>query len=611
LWDVWRAINHHLSRMPVYQPVTYRFCGMCGSPLLVSDASRGAAAVQRTAALPVPIAARTGGDAAAFEQPIPKLEAANGALAGERRVTSVIFADVKGSTELLERLGTEAWVEVMNNVFQVLETQIYRYSGQVGQFRGDGLVAFFGAKVANEDDPEHAVLAALAMQEALKPYAAELEKKENVHLEMRVGVSTGEVIVANVGDAQYSEDTAMGEALTVAARMEASAEPGTVLVSETTYRLVRSLFDWQPLGELNVKGISHPIKVYRPTAARQSSEPGVESQPLGIMQGLIGRKKEVSLLKKCIEELYAGRGGITLVTGVKGMGKSSLVNQVRQHFTRQNALRAAVLNIEQARVVKDEPQPSQSIRWLRGRCRSYGHLRPYSMWLDLMHEWIGTHPEDSARQVQEMIRAQMETQWGSDVERDYPNLASFLSSPSEESATERIRHLDAEGLKRQFFQTVHDWILDLAKHGPLVISFADVQWADTTSIELLKYCLPLSDSEPVLWLLVYRPERSSPIWDLQHQLETDYPHRITQVTIPPLTQQENEEFIDQLLGPDALFPETRKLVIKKCEGNPYFIRELIFSLIAQGALTQEGRIIPGNRSGRLPRWTCQTVCRAC
>ncbi len=124
----------------------------------------------------------------------------------------MIFADVKGSTELLEQIGTEAWVEVMNNVFQILETEIYRYGGEVGQFRGDGLVAFFGAKAAHEDDPEHAVLSSLAMHEALSSYTVELLLKEGINLSMRVGVNTGEVIVANVGDSQYSEDTAMGEA---------------------------------------------------------------------------------------------------------------------------------------------------------------------------------------------------------------------------------------------------------------------------------------------------------------------------------------------------------------------------------------------------------------
>ncbi|MBE0696895.1 MAG: DUF2791 family P-loop domain-containing protein [Anaerolineaceae bacterium] len=525
-------------------------------------------------------------------QPVQNLiptanEPATTTLSGERRVATVIFADVKGSTELLEQIGTEAWVEVMNNVFQVLETEIYRYGGEVGQFRGDGLVALFGAKLANEDDPEHAVLTALAMQEAIIPYASDLSQNEGIHLSMRVGVNTGEVIVANVGDAQYSEDTAMGEALTIASRMENLAEPGTVLVSDNTYRLVRNQFEWLLLGEIPIKGMSHPMPVFRPLVHIKTVEPGQDELAYGFTYGIIGRKKEQQVLKKSIEDLYAGRGAIFLVNGVKGMGKSFLVNQTRQHLARQNALFAAAQSKDPTPKT-DETEGSNpanvSIRWLHGRCRSYGHLRPYSIWLDLLHEWLGTHPEDQAGEVAAVLRMQIETQWDSDVEKEYPNLAPFLSTPIEEMATERLKHMDAEGIKRQFFLSVRDWIQHLVQQGPLVVSFADVQWTDSSSLDLLEFCLPLCDSEPILWMLVYRPERDSVIWEFEHKLKTNYPHRLIDLSIPPLTTEESEEFIYQFLGKDILHEDALNLIIKKSEGNPYFIKELIFSLIAQKTL---------------------------
>lgn len=558
---------------------------MCGTPLLLEDNGRPSSSHRVPQYFP---AGRPPGQPVPTPPLGPATEINPVQLSGERRVASVIFADVKGSTELLEKIGTESWVEVMNNIFRVLETEIYRYNGEVGQFRGDGLVAFFGAKAANEDDPEHAVLAALAMQSAIQPYAEEMFTKAGIEIEMRVGVNTGEVIVGSVGDAQYSEDTAMGEALTVASRMETSAEPGTVLVSENTYRLVRDRFDWQPLGEIMVKGISHPIPVYRPLSPRRSDEPGQENQSYGLVHGLIGRKNEFRTLEKSIEELYAGRGGIVLVTGVKGMGKSFLVNQVRQHYVRQNALLAAAQTIEPSRPRPgDAGEPNQSIRWLNGRCRSFGHLRPYSMWLDLMHEWLRTHPEDQAGEVQLISQAAAGIQWDNDVEKDYPNLATFLSTPIEETATERFKHLDAEGLKRQFFQTIRNWIQQLAEERPIVLTFTDVQWADTTSLELLDSCLSLSDIVPVMWLLVYRPERDSAIWEFQHYLETEYPHRLLKLMIPPLSEDESEDFLDKFIGQDALQPETRDLIIQKSEGNPFFVKELIYSLISQGALVRE------------------------
>ncbi len=567
-------------------PVNYHFCGMCGAALpLVEFGVRlapPAKTFSNSASPHVPgLVTHEGAVAPGETGSIPLL--------GERRVASVIFADVTGSTELLEQIGTEAWVEVMNNVFQVLEAEIFRYGGEVGQFRGDGLVAFFGVKTANEDDPERAVLCAMAMQTALAPVAAELSRSKGDQLTMRVGVNTGEVIVASVGDAKYSEDTAMGEALTVASRMETSAEPGTVLVSDNTYRLVRDLFEWHPIGEIPVKGMSQPMPVYRPLALNKAVEPGQDARAFGFTHGVIGRNNEQQILKKSIEDLHAGIGGIVRITGAKGMGKSFMVNQMRQHFMRQNALMAAAQGRDAGQNLQaQETQISKkAVQWMTGRCRSFGHLRPYSIWLDLIYGWLDAQPENQAGEVTAVLRAQIETLWDTDVEKEYPNLATFLSTPIEETATETLRHMDAEALKRKLFKTVRDWIQNLTLQGPLVISFADVQWADASSLNLLDYCLPLCDTHPILWLLSYRPDRDSPMWEFEHQLETNYPHRLVHLPMPPLTQEESGEFLDQFLGKQVLLTETRDLIIKKSEGNPYFIKELVFSLITLGALVKD------------------------
>ena len=164
-------------------------------------------------------------------------------LEGERRNVSVVLTDLTDSTNLLEKVGTEGWVELMNRVLHILESEINRFGGEVSQFRGDGLVAFFGATSAHEDDPERAVLAALSMQRALDLYVREQVQQDVSDLRMRVGVNSGEVIVTNASQRETWEETAMGMAVAVAARMESAAEPGTVLVSEHTYRLIDSLFE--------------------------------------------------------------------------------------------------------------------------------------------------------------------------------------------------------------------------------------------------------------------------------------------------------------------------------------------------------------------------------
>jgi class 3 adenylate cyclase/tetratricopeptide (TPR) repeat protein len=559
-------------------PPDFRFCGQCGVPLIEASApalqpqsQSQAQELVSTPPGPTPLA----------QPPISQIPDFPAFLEGERRLATVILADVTGSTNLLERVGTEAWVEIMNHVLQILEGEIYRFGGEVGQFRGDGLVAFFGATFAHEDDPERAVLAALAMQEAIKPYAAKLIEDEGIDLLLRVGVNTGDVIVASIGDSrQHSEDTAMGEAVTIAARMETAAEPGTVLVSEHTHRLVQSQFEWKSLGEITVKGVSQPMAAYRPLAPRVDVERPHSLQPYGLSTPFIGREAEFRTLKGCVEDLYDGRGGIAMVTGDKGMGKSFLVNEVRHHFVRHGALLA------EAHDKDDIPLPT-SLAWLRGRCRSYSQSSPYSMWLDLLQNWLWIHPAEPQENVRDRLYRQAESLWGDRLTEHYPYLATFLSLPLEEAFIERIKYLDAEGLRQQFFLTIRSWVEGMAKRGPLVVAFADVHWADATSLDLLKYCLSLCDHEALLWLVVYRPDRTSPAWEFHHRVETEYPHRLTVLTLPPLTADQSCEFIDQLVGPDVLPADTCTLILSKAEGNPYYIGELVHSLIEQGVLARD------------------------
>jgi class 3 adenylate cyclase len=253
---------------------------------------------------------------------------------GERRVVTAILADVKGSTALAEQIDTEDWVEIMDRVFQVLGAEIYRYGGEVDQFRGDGLVAFFGLATAHEDDPERALLAALAMQDAVKVYAAELAEREGIALSLRIGVNTGEVIAATVGERHHREATAMGRAVALADRMEKACEPGTVLVAEDTYRLVAPLFEWQALGEIAAKGVSQPLDVYRPLAHKATTTKGRGIE--GLESPLVGRDTELHALEEAIDQLKSGVGGIVTVVGEAGIGKSRLVVEVRKWAREQD-----------------------------------------------------------------------------------------------------------------------------------------------------------------------------------------------------------------------------------------------------------------------------------
>jgi len=542
-------------------PLDYRFCGMCGTAL-VSDAAEAVLQPQQAAAEFEPL------------EPIPSTPA----LAGERRVISVIVTDLTDSTQLLENTDTESWVDLMNRILHVLESEIYRFGGEVGQFRGDGLVAFFGANVAHEDDPERAVLAALSMQRAFKTYVSELSQPEAKVLQMRVGVNTGEVIAAAGTDRHNWEESAMGTAVTIAARMETAAQPGTVLVSEFTQRLTESQFEWQPLGEIAVKGISQPLNVYRPVSHIIHIDFQSFGEELPDRLPRIGRDSEFHALKRCVEGLFDGRGRIATLSADKGSGKSFLINEVRQYFAHREALLA-----ETQGVISTE----HSLTWVRGRCRSYSATWPYSMWIDLLHNWLGIRPNESKEEKSTTLRLRSEALWGDRFLEHYPYLATLLAFPLEAEFREKIRHLDAERLRERYFLAVRSWVETASQRGPLVLAFSDIQWADDSSLALLKYCLPVCDNEAVLWMLSFRPERESSLWEFNHYLQVEYPHRLTSVDLPPLTTSECQELIDQIIGANTLPEETSHLIIRHAEGYPYYILELIRSLIASGVLRRE------------------------
>lgn len=544
-------------------PLDFNFCGMCGTRL-TSDAAELPLQPQQVAA----------GDEAALPPPtVHPLE-------GERRVVTVVLTDLTDSTHLLEQIGTESWVEMMHRILHVLETEVNRFGGEVSQFRGDGLVAFFGATSAHEDDPERAVLAALSMQRAFEHYLREQVSPEARDLKMRVGVNTGDVIVTSEGDREQWVETAMGMAVSIAARMETAAEPGTVLVSEHTQRLVARQFEWEALGKITVKGVSEPISVYRPRShivADTEHMPWESAYWESMMR--IGREAEFHILKNCVEGLFEGRGHIVTLTGDKGSGKSFLRNEVRQYFAHRGALLAESPASMQS--------TSASIRWTTGRCRSYTQTWPYSMWVTLFHDLLGIRPDQSKEEKVSRLHHHSQTLWGERLDEHYPYLATFLGLPLEESFTEKIRHLDGEGLRQRIFLAVRTEIEEMSRKSPLVLNFSDLQWADDSSLALLRYCLPIADNEVVLWLLTYRLQRESLVVEFQHYLEEEYPHRLTTVELQPLTESQSLDFIGHLIGPETLPRETRDLILRNASGNPYYILELIRSLIEKGIVTRD------------------------
>lgn len=578
-----RLISKTCQACGSQNPITFNYCGICGT--LLSEPSNRFGRQEPSATYSYFPASSSAYVVKPPADSIKEPETVH-MLKGERRVATVIVADVKKSTDLLEKIGTESWVDLMSKLLQVMEAQIYRYGGQVDQFRGDGLVAFFGARDAHEDDPERAVLAALAMEEGFERYKQEFDPVESQDIKLRIGVNTDELIVAQVGTmGLHQEDTAMGEAIALAARLETAAEPGTILVSDTTYHLVSGKFHWIDIGEINLKGITEPVHVYRPLAIRSDAELLRDMETYFHSTPLIGRYEEYDLLRKKIDQVLGGRGEIVLITGERGLGKSFLVRQVHQDLALRKQAYNSFAELPE-RTENQEPDQRQHIMWLRGWCNSYEQPSPFFMWRILIKSWLGLEPEETEQDALERLYRYCQDLWPQNYQEFLPILASIISVTNKEIETE-LSSIDAQGYQGKLFFTIKEWLLRISEKLPLVIYFGGMQWANDGSIDLLREMVRLSENHPILWFLVYRSDRNSPIWHFHHYIETEFPHRLTQISLNPFTEEESKALIEYILQPNKLKTETMEIIVERTEGNPFFIRELINSVVNDGILVKD------------------------
>jgi class 3 adenylate cyclase len=249
---------------------------------------------------------------------------------GERRTVTVLFCDVAGSTAMAEQLDPEEWAEIMNDAFGYLTGPVERYGGTVARLMGDAILAFFGAPTAHEDDPQRAVLAGLDILDGITPFREEIKDEYGLDFNVRVGINTGPVVVGEVGSDFAGEYTAMGDAVNVAARMEQTAQPGSVQVAENTQALTAPLFDFETLSSIEVKGKADPVATFRVLGSK--AEPGRLRGIEGLSAPLVGRDEEFDTLSDVLSELREGRGQIVFMVGEPGLGKSRLIDELRRDW---------------------------------------------------------------------------------------------------------------------------------------------------------------------------------------------------------------------------------------------------------------------------------------
>jgi ABC-type oligopeptide transport system substrate-binding subunit/class 3 adenylate cyclase len=468
---------------------------------------------------------------------------------GERRIVSVVFADLSGSTSIAEQLGPERAKFLLDEVIRKMTGAIQRYEGTVAQLLGDGVMALFGTPVAHEDDGERAVRAALAIQDALRSYAEDVRVAYDVDLGVRVAVNTGPVVVTTEGRPEADRYNALGDTVNVAARLQALADGG-VVIGAATARAVGDLFALEPLGAAELRGRDQPVETYRVAGERRTCE--------DFAAPLVGREFELSVLGRVTDDLVEGLGSIVVVTGEPGIGKSRLIT-------------------EALRPVGDR------VRLLEGSGLSYAVGFPLWPVREVLRNWLRVGVATSEARIRLDLKAELARLFDDDGSDIYPFVASVLDLPPEPQS-DPLRELSREARQRRTFHAVQDLLCRLSRERPLCLVFEDLHWADDSTLDLVAELFDLTELEAVTIVLLYRSERERRSWSLGEQARQRYPHRFRELELGPLPADAGMRLAAAVAG-GQLPDEVEHLLADRAGGNPFFLEEAVRDLMERGALT--------------------------
>ncbi|MGE0827375.1 MAG: adenylate/guanylate cyclase domain-containing protein [Candidatus Binatia bacterium] len=475
--------------------------------------------------------------------------AARGAPDGERKTITALFADIKGSTALIEELDPEEARSIVDPALNLMMEAVHRYEGYVAQSLGDGIFALFGAPIAHEDHAQRALYAALRMQGEMRHYADKLRLEKGVPLQIRVGINTGQVVVRSIRtDDLHTDYIPVGHSTNLAARMENLADPGSIVISEHTHKLVDGYFDCKALGVANIKGVSEPLPIYEVLGIGPLRTRLQLSAKRGFSR-FVGRGDELEQLRRTLALAKEGRGQIVSVMGDPGVGKSRLCHEFK------------------LLVQKD-------CLTLETFCLAHKKTLPYLPVIELLKQYLQISPQDDERRRKEKVMGKVLT-LDQNLEDTIPYLL-FLLSPSETTAT--LREMDPQIRGRRAREAVKRLLLRESLNQPLLLIFEDLHWVDNETQTFLDLLGESVATAHILLLMNYRPEYRHG-WGSR----TYY----TRLRLDPLGTQETQDLLASLLGDGANLEPLKQFLLEKTDGNPLFIEEIVYTLIDQGVLVRD------------------------
>jgi class 3 adenylate cyclase/tetratricopeptide (TPR) repeat protein len=452
---------------------------------------------------------------------------------------------------MFENLDPEAVHEIMDGCFRLMMDEIHKYEGTINQFRGDGLMALFGAPIAHEDHAQRACHAALAIQKALLPYREKLQDRYGIDFTMRIGLNSGPVVVGSIGDDLRMDYTAQGDTSNLAARMESSAKPGTILASNHTYSLSRDFFAFEHKGDILVKGKEQPQQAYELVRTRKV-ETRLEASVARGLTELVGRFQELEVFRAAFERVKRGEAQVVDVVGEAGVGKSRLLYEFRK----------AVGN---------------KATFVSGNCFQYGRNINFLPVIEVVRAAFGIEEGMGEDHVSNLLIQKADKGLGAMI----PFFRNLLSLRVDDPL---FQMLDPEARKFGTFEAVKSLLLGLVSERPLILFLEDVHWIDKVSEDLFTYFSRCMLGHPVLMLTTYRPE-GSPSW-------TSGPH-YERLGLEALGFDSSLKLVRNVVGGVALDPALEKRIVERTGGNPFFVEEVVRELVERKEIAKiGGRYVP-------------------
>jgi class 3 adenylate cyclase/ribosomal protein L40E len=513
-------------------PPQFMFCGECGHELIRPKESPPHAYPKPESYTPKYLA--------------EKILTSRAALEGERKQVTVLFADLKGSTELIAERDPEEARNLLDPVIERMMEAVHHYEGTVTHIMGDGIMALFGAPLANEDHAVRACYAALRMQEAIRRYDEDLRRSHGIEVQIRVGLNSGEVVVGSIGSDLHMEYTAVGHTTHLAARMEQLAAPGSIRISSETQRLAEGFIEVKSLGPVPVKALAEPVEVYEVTGGRPARTRLQAVAARGLTR-FVGRNAEVEQLRYALQKAGEGRGQVMAIMGEPGVGKSRLFHEfIYSHRTE------GWLILEAASV-------------------SYGKATVYFPVMDLLKTYFKIQDRDDYREIRQKVIGKLFA-LDRTLEPALPAFFALLDVPVEDREWQA---LDPPQRRQRILDAMKRLLLRESQVQPLLVVFEDLHWIDYETQAILDNLVESLPTARILLLVNYRPEYRH-AWGSK----TYY----TQLRIDPLPSESAEELLDALLGADTSLGPLKRLLIERTEGNPFFLEESVRTLVETKAL---------------------------